>query len=111
MKTQSTHTPTPWKVAESVVQKDCWYLEGLYQDQWIAIGDDDGTMDYDDAAFIVRVVNAYGPMVDLIRRLAHFSGCYANGTAQGEPMDFVDYRLNVESLKDEAYKILALAKE
>ena len=62
MPTQPTHTPTPWKVAESVAQKDAWYLEGLYNDQWIAIGDDDGTMDFDDAAFIVECVNQHAAL-------------------------------------------------
>lgn len=73
MTNKHSPTPTPWKVAESVVQKDAWYLEGLYNDQWIPIGDDDGTMDFDDAAYIVEAVNAHKELLEVCRQLIKYA--------------------------------------
>lgn len=67
------HTPTPWRVAESAAEKDCWYMEAQYQGfnegpDWTSVGEDDGTFDKEDAAFIVKAVNCHEALLAACKR-------------------------------------------
>lgn len=71
MKTQTTHTPTPWHVHEI---RSCPIRIHNAKDQLVtqvhnAAKRESGEMEAN-AAFIVRAVNAYAPMVEALKEIA-----------------------------------------
>jgi len=61
---RSQHTPTPWKVAESVKGKTCYAI--VSRDGWIADLNECHGDRLANASFIVRAVNSHEALVDAL---------------------------------------------
>jgi len=64
-------TPGPWKALKPVYCDDRLCVEHFYEDtgNWLGLGEDDGTLDEDDARFIAATREAVPKLIAEIRRL------------------------------------------
>ena len=102
MTTQPTHTPTPW---HKLVIGNRMAIVANNQNFICDFENRDGTQEEitTDAAFIVRAVNAYGPMVEVIKEFAELPmTCEIEGVHHDEEYDGMIGR---------ARQALALAEE